>query len=1051
MVAPVSTHHAPLPSAPAATDTGARHGPDRTGEQPAYAPARSSARVALSPLGGLASLRLDAASANTACAPRILPPAPYHDPRAAALQRVTHLSVHDRRALGELHNYPNLTSLQLEGNFTLQDLKALPATLRHLDLSACTGGAKSFEAIAYLAGLPLESLNVAGADIGDDGARLLAANPSLRALNAANGGIGAAGARALAESPVLASLDLTRNGIGDEGARALADSRSLTNLAVLNCLVTDVGARALAGNGTLTALDLGNLITETGNELEQAGYDRTANEITARGAWALAQNRSLTSLSIQGNLCGDGGVQALAKNRTLTSLNVAYTDMTPASATELARNPVLTSLSVRWNYGLGDAGVVELAKSPSLTLLDARSTGMGERATLALSANARIRVLRDSPSPVRSTLGEPARSGLVDDPDMAPQTPFGSASRPSAWEVPYGNANARYVPAEHPAGGAMAASIQEGIELIGQYLDRMEREYGLNVRAPITQPGGAAPQAMPWTLPWPSASAANHGGADAHHVPAEHPASSAMAASIQEGIGLIGQYFDRMEREYGLNVRAPITQPGGAAPQGPLSALPKELLEKIADHAGPRVRRTLTAVSKPLRNAAWASTKHLTVWDKAAFGRLQNYPALESLRFHGHLSIEDLRALPPSVRHLDLSGCTGSAVSEAGLAVLARLPLESLDLSGTRIGDREVQALAASTSLTSLNLSGNRIGNAGAQALGRNTVLTALNVSANPIGDAGVQALADSRSLTSLELRGIGIGEAGIAALASNTVLRSLDISSNDLSEQSAAELARNQTLASLKANACGLTNGMAQQLARIRSLRTLEVGSNSIGDTGVLAIARNASLRTLNLSHNPITLQGLRPLELSRTLTSLDVSGIGCGDRGALLLSKNRALTSLKLGFNGIGSAGAQGLAANRTLISLDLRGNTIDVDAAKALANTGCLTSLNVSDCKLDDEAASALAESLTLTSLDVSVNRLSGQAARALAGHATLTSLNISHNHIGPDGAQALAESPSLTFLDARANGIGEAGARALENNTRMQGTPQNPHFLAQTVPE
>ncbi|MHA6907491.1 GALA protein [Ralstonia pseudosolanacearum] len=1042
MVAPVSTRNAPLPSAPPTADAGTPRGPNPSAE-PAYTPTRSSAGVASSPLGGLAALRLGPATASPSSGPRILPPAPHGDPRTAALPRPMHLQIHDRRALSGLQDHPSLESVHLKGNFTLEDLKALPPTLRHLDLSECTGSAKSRQAIAYLAGLQLESLNVAGAEIGDVGARWLAANPSLKWLNAANGGIGAAGARMLAASPVLMSLDLTQNAIGDAGVQALAGSQSLRYLAVRNCLVTDVGAQALALNTKLTSLDLGNLVTETGNEAEQAGYDQTANNITAQGAWMLAQSRSLKALSVQGNeLCGDDGVLALARNRTLTALNVAFTNMTSASAKALADNPVLTTLSVRWNYGLDDAGMAKLARSRSLTSLDARDTGMSKRGALALADNARINVVHDHPNLTRTTPSEPALWGLAGDPGQASRTTPGDAIGPSASQGRHGSAGAHHVSAEHPANSARADSTLEGVGLIGQYFDWMAQEYGLNVQAP---------QEMPWTLLRPSASDANHGNAGAHGMSAEGMASSRMAAEIREGLGLIDQYVDRMEREYDLQVRAPAAQPDGAAPEGPLSTLPGDVLQTIADHAGPRARRALTAVNKPLRDAALAATKHLTIWDDAAFSRLRNYPALESLSFHGPLSLADLRALPPSVRHLDLSGCTGSAISEAGLAYLARLPLASLDLSDTGIDDRGAQALAASASLTSLNLSGNGIDNAGAQALGRNTVLTTLDISANPIRNAGVQALADSKSLTSLAVRGIQIEASGIQALAANTVLRSLDISRNDLSDESATALGDNQTLTSLKANDCGLTNAMAEQIARIRSLDTLEVGSNSIGDTGVPKIARNAKLRSLNLSRNPITLLGLRALEISRTLKSLDMSHIKCGDQGALLLSKNPALTSLTLGFCGISSAGAQRLAANRTLVSLDLRGNTLDLAAAWALAHATPLASLNVSDCKLDDAAACALAESATLTSLDVSKNRLSSRAAWALAANAVLTELSISHNRIGPDGAQALSESASLTFVDARSNGIGEAGARLLEANTRMRGTPQNPHFLAQNVPE
>ncbi|AXV83969.1 leucine-rich repeat protein [Ralstonia solanacearum] len=1001
MVAPVSTRNAPSPSAPATADVGAQRGPNQAGEQRAYAPTRSSAGIASSPLGGLASLRRGAASASTSSAPRILSSAVYHDPQTAALQRVTHLSIHDQRALSELRYYPNLESVHLKGNFTLADLKALPATLLHLDLSECTGSARSSKAIAYLASLPLESLNVKGAQIGDHGARLLAANPSLKTLNVAIGGIGAAGAANLAESRTLMSLDLTQNKIGDKGVQALAASRSLTNLTVSNCLVTDIGLEALARSRTLTSLDLGNLVSATYDEAEQADFDRTANDITVKGTRALVQSPSLTSLSVQGNLCGDAGVLELAKSRTLPHLNVAFTNMGPVSARALARNPVLTSLNVRWNYDIGTEGALELTKSESLISLDARDASIGAEGVLALEAKAWIKVAPDDCNFVRAAPDELPLPRLVGDPGTASRTASGGA-----------------------------------IQLF-------------------------APEAR-------------HGDASAHRVSAEGLASRGMIASIQEGFGLIGQYFDRMEWEYGLYVRDPVAQPGGTVSEEALPTLPTKVWQKIASHAGPRTRRALSTVSRNLRDAAVARTKHLTVWDKAAFSRLGNYSALESLSFHGNLTIADLKALPPSVRHLDLSGCTGTAVSGAGLAYLAGRKLESLDLSDTPIGDRGAQLLASSTSLTSLNLSGNEISDAGAaafadntsltslnlrgnhisdagaEALGRNTVLTSLDVSANPIGNTGVQALASSRSLTSLNLCSTWIEDEGVEALASNTVLRSLDISHNRFGAQFAAELAQNRTLASLKANHCSLTNNVAQQLASIRSLTALELSSNLIDDAGVQAIVRNASLRSLDLSQNPIGLGGLHALALSRTLTSLDVSCIGCGDRGGLVLSKSRSLTLLKLGSNGIASEGVQILAANRSLISLDLSGNTIDVVAARALAKNPRLASLNASSCGLDDAAVSALAESRSLTSLDVSKNRLFSPGARALAGNRVLTSLNISHNRIGFHGAAALAESTSLTFLDARANGIGEAGALVLEANTRIRGTPQNPHFLSQDVP-
>ena len=108
----------------------------------------------------------------------------------------------------------------------------------------------------------LTSLNLAGNQIGDDGARHLAGLGQLTSLDLRGNSIGDDGARHLAGLGQLTSLDLWDNQIGDDGARHLAGLGRLTSLDLWNNKIGDDGARHLAGLGRLTSLDL------SGNRIE---------------------------------------------------------------------------------------------------------------------------------------------------------------------------------------------------------------------------------------------------------------------------------------------------------------------------------------------------------------------------------------------------------------------------------------------------------------------------------------------------------------------------------------------------------------------------------------------------------------------------------------------------------------------------------------------------------------------------------------------------------------------------------------------------------------
>lgn len=109
----------------------------------------------------------------------------------------------------------------------------------------------------------IRSLDVSWNQIGDEGARVLAANTTLTTLNVRANLIGDEGAKALAKNTSLKSLNVLCNRIGDEGAIALATNTSLTSLYVGSNNIGYIGARALAKNTSLTSLNVSN---QTGNK-----------------------------------------------------------------------------------------------------------------------------------------------------------------------------------------------------------------------------------------------------------------------------------------------------------------------------------------------------------------------------------------------------------------------------------------------------------------------------------------------------------------------------------------------------------------------------------------------------------------------------------------------------------------------------------------------------------------------------------------------------------------------------------------------------------------
>lgn len=167
----------------------------------------------------------------------------------------------------------------------------------------------------------VEVLCLAGNNIGDRGAEILASSKTLVALDLSCTRITDRSLRALSENKHLNCLELASNDIGSDQLSYLANS----GLKSLNIAYNDIcsrGAIILSSSSSITELDV------------------SGNEITSSGIVALARNSVLKNMTLSNNQIGIDGFSTLVNNITLTSLNI-YCD---EDITPLIKNNTLVAL-----------------------------------------------------------------------------------------------------------------------------------------------------------------------------------------------------------------------------------------------------------------------------------------------------------------------------------------------------------------------------------------------------------------------------------------------------------------------------------------------------------------------------------------------------------------------------------------------------------------------------------------------------------------------------------------------------------------------------------
>ncbi|PRW59400.1 F-box LRR [Chlorella sorokiniana] len=276
---------------------------------------------------------------------------------------------------------------------------------------------------------------------------------------------------------------------------------------------------------------------------------------------------------------------------------------------------------------------------------------------------------------------------------------------------------------------------------------------------------------------------------------------------------------------------------------------------------------------------------------------LGSFTALHELRLQRCTKLRDaalqqLVSLAPSLRFLDLQGCSG--LGDGAVPTLAQLTqLVDLDLAGTGLGAAAVASLVpALIQLTALDLSDLPVDDACCTALAQLLQLRRLRLASTAVGDSGMGALEALPALASLD-----VSFTEVHAPPALTTLRQLSmvhcaLGAVDDSPQEAVWLQIGCTLPHLEELELASTtlqppNGdrLLRQLVAgaAGSLRRLDLHSSAIG--GDLSMLAGASALTwLNLAGTRVSDHDLADLALL-PLQWLSLADTGAGDQGVAQL----------------------------------------------------------------------------------------------------------------------------------------------------------------------
>lgn len=233
-----------------------------------------------------------------------------------------------------------------------------------------------------------------------------------------------------------------------------------------------------------------------------------------------------------------------------------------------------------------------------------------------------------------------------------------------------------------------------------------------------------------------------------------------------------------------------------------------------------------------------------------AFSHLRNLRQID-LDCSSSFSEENLKFLP-SLEHVSLTRATDDAL--IGLGSCKRL--RNLTLRGEQISDRGVEHLRG-LPLNSVWLMNTNVGNRGMAVFATMPNLKLLRLEGSQVDDSGLESLAALTRLEVLEVSESKVGGSGLRHIARLPNLRLLLLNRTAVSDEGVAHLGASPSLIILDLTETGIRGDCLEQLNSIKTLKTVLV-YRSRYDTiksGPLADQLKAKgVDVLTGNHNPVS-----------------------------------------------------------------------------------------------------------------------------------------------------------------------------------------------------